>query len=129
MLEDVEQPSTALEAIKHLKKISETVSKFDETMECHMRLGINVKHADQQVRSTTVLPAGTGKTVRVAVVAKGEKMKEAEEAAVKSAVKSTVTGRIKNYFNYCNLPGLAGSRAEACRLRLQISPRSLPRNK
>jgi large subunit ribosomal protein L1 len=45
-----------------------------------MRLGINVKHADQQVRSTVILPSGTGKTVRVAVVAKGEKVREAEEA-------------------------------------------------
>ena len=80
MLEDVEQPCTGFEAIKLLKKISEKVSKFDETLEVHMRLGINVKHADQQVRSTVVLPEGTGKTVRVAVVAKGEKLREAEEA-------------------------------------------------
>lgn len=80
MLEDIEQPCLGFEAIQQLKRISGEVSKFDETLECHMRLGINVKHADQQVRSTTVLPAGTGKTVRVAVVAKGEKVKEAEEA-------------------------------------------------
>lgn len=80
MLEEVEQPTSGIEAIKELKKISETFSKFDETFECHMRLGINVKHADQQIRSTTVLPAGTGKVVRVAVVAKGEKVKEAEDA-------------------------------------------------
>lgn len=80
LLEDVEQPTTGLEAIKQLQKISEEVSKFDETLECHMRLGINVKHADQQVRSTTVLPAGTGKKVTVAVVAKGDKINEAKEA-------------------------------------------------
>jgi len=79
-LEDVEQPCSGMAAIKQLKKISSEVSKFDETLECHMRLGINVKHADQQVRSTTVLPAGTGKTVRIAVVAKGEKVREAETA-------------------------------------------------
>jgi len=80
LLEDLEQPSLGFDAIKKLKSISEDVSKFDETLECHMRLGINVKHADQNVRSTVVLPAGTGKTVRVAVVAKGEKISEAEQA-------------------------------------------------
>ena len=80
MLEEVEQPTSGMEAIKSLKKISKELSKFDETLECHVRLGINVKHADQQVRSTVVLPAGTGKTVRVTVIAKGEKVREAEEA-------------------------------------------------
>lgn len=80
MLEDLEQPSLGLDAIKKLIEISKSTSKFDETLECHMRLGINVKHADQQVRSTVVLPAGTGKTLKVAVVAKGEKISEAEQA-------------------------------------------------
>lgn len=80
MLEAFDQPAAALEAITQLKKISSETSKFDETLEVHMRLGINVKHADQQVRSTTVLPAGLGKTVRIAVVAKGEKVKEAQDA-------------------------------------------------
>lgn len=80
LLEDLEQPSLGLDAIKKLKSISAETSKFDETLECHMRLGINVKHADQQVRSTVVLPSGTGKTSRVAVVAKGEKISEAEQA-------------------------------------------------
>ena len=80
MLENVAQPSTAVDAIKVLKDISEKTSKFDETLEVHMKLGIDVKHAEQQVRGTTVLPAGTGKTVRICVVAKGEKMAEAEQA-------------------------------------------------
>ncbi len=80
LMEEVEQPSLGLEAIKALKNVCKDLSKFDETLEAHIRLGIDVKHADQQVRSTVVLPAGTGKKVRIAVVAKGEKIKEAEEA-------------------------------------------------
>lgn len=80
VLENVEQPVAGVEAIKLLKKISEENSKFDETLELHMKLGINVKHAEQQVRGTTVLPSGTGKTVRICVVAKGEKMNEATQA-------------------------------------------------
>lgn len=80
MLEEIEQPCSPADAVKVLKTISGKVSKFDETMECHMRLGINVKHADQQIRSTVVLPEGTGKELKVAVIAKGTKVKEAEEA-------------------------------------------------
>ena len=76
LLEETEQPCTGAAAIETLQNISKEVSKFDETFEVHMRLGIEVKHADQQVRSTVVLPSGTGKEVRVAVVAKGEKIKE-----------------------------------------------------
>jgi len=80
LLEEVDQPCTGMQAVTTLKNIAAEVSKFDETMEVHMRLGIEVKHADQQVRSTVVLPSGTGKQVRVAVVAKGEKLRDAEEA-------------------------------------------------
>lgn len=74
------QPVTAKDGFDALKQSLEGCQKFDETVECHIRLGINVKHADQQVRSTVILPEGTGKTVRVAVVAKGEKVKEAQLA-------------------------------------------------
>ncbi|MEW6032664.1 MAG: 50S ribosomal protein L1 [Bacillota bacterium] len=66
------------EAIKLVKETSR--AKFDETVEVAARLGIEVKHADQMVRGTVVLPAGTGKDVRVLVFAKGEKAREAEEA-------------------------------------------------
>ncbi len=67
-----------VEAIRALKQAPK--AKFDETVECAVRLGIDPKQADQQVRGTVVMPAGTGKSVRVLVFAKGEKAKEAESA-------------------------------------------------
>ena len=72
------QAVTSEEAIKALKQ--ENSVKFDQTVELHFRLGVNPKLNDQQVRSTVNLPGGTGKDVRVAVVAKGDKLKEAEAA-------------------------------------------------
>ncbi len=59
---------------------SSAFAKFDETVEVAMRLGVDPKHADQMVRGTVVLPHGTGQSVRVAVVASGEKVREAEDA-------------------------------------------------
>jgi large subunit ribosomal protein L1 len=69
---------TPLEAANLLKGM--TTANFDETVEAHIKLGVNPRHADQQVRGTVMLPHGTGKTVRVAVFAKGEKATEAEAA-------------------------------------------------
>ncbi|MFO7953025.1 MAG: 50S ribosomal protein L1 [Bacillota bacterium] len=66
------------EAIRLAQELSSRA--FDESVELAVRLGVNPKHADQQLRGSVVLPHGTGKTVQVAVFAKGEKMKEAEEA-------------------------------------------------
>ncbi|KPK99949.1 MAG: 50S ribosomal protein L1 [candidate division Zixibacteria bacterium SM23_73_3] len=66
------------EAIKKLK--DSAYAKFDETVEVSMRLGVDPKHADQMVRGTTLLPNGTGKKVKVLVLTKGEKEKEANEA-------------------------------------------------
>ena len=60
--------------------LSTAKAKFDETVEASIRLGVDPRHADQQVRGTVVLPHGTGKTVRVLVFAKGDKAKEAQEA-------------------------------------------------
>jgi large subunit ribosomal protein L1 len=67
-----------LEAVRLLKAMK--TANFDETMEVHMKLGINPRHAEQQVRGTMMLPHGTGKTLRVAVFAKGDKATEAQEA-------------------------------------------------
>jgi len=67
-----------LEAMELIKKVSP--SKFDETVEAAVKLGVDPRHADQMVRGAVVLPHGTGKTRRVAVFARGEKAKEAEAA-------------------------------------------------
>jgi len=96
MLEGFEQPSSAVEAIKKLQEISKETSKFNETVECHFRLGIDVKHADQQIRSTTVLPAGLGKEVRVCVIAKGPKVTEAKEAGADEAGTEEIIEKISN---------------------------------
>ena len=67
-----------LEAVRLLKAME--TARFDETMEVHIKLGINPRHADQLVRGTLMLPHGTGKTMRVAVFAKGDKAQEAMDA-------------------------------------------------
>jgi large subunit ribosomal protein L1 len=73
-----ERPYTVTDAMGLLKKIH--FVKFNETVELHMRLGVDPKHADQMVRGTVVLPHGLGKSKKVAVVASGDKIKEAEAA-------------------------------------------------
>jgi large subunit ribosomal protein L1 len=75
---DRERHYPPVEAIRALKEMPG--AKFDETVEVHFRLGLNVRHADEQLRGTLMLPHGTGKDVRIAVFAEGEKAKEAEEA-------------------------------------------------
>src|SRR4051812_4010942 len=69
------QPRQALEIVK-----SAAFAKFDETVEVAVRLGVDPRHADQAIRGTVVLPAGTGKSVRVLVIAQGDKAREAEAA-------------------------------------------------
>jgi large subunit ribosomal protein L1 len=75
---DRERVYSPLEAIKALKEMQ--TAKFDETVEVHFRLGLNVRHAEQQLRGTLMLPHGTGRETRVAVFAEGEKAREAEQA-------------------------------------------------
>jgi large subunit ribosomal protein L1 len=75
---DREQAYSPLQAVRLLKGWDGP--RFDETVEAHVRLGLNVRHADQQLRGTLFLPHGLGKSVTVAVFAQGEKAKEAEDA-------------------------------------------------
>jgi large subunit ribosomal protein L1 len=73
-----DRPYELSEGLQAVKDVA--YAKFDETVEVHLRLGVDPRHADQMVRGTLVLPHGTGKTMRVAVIAQGEKIKEAESA-------------------------------------------------
>ena len=82
------------EAISLVKKSA--VAKFDETIEAHIRLGVDGRHADQQVRGAVVLPHGTGKKVRVLVFAKGEKANEAEAAGADFVGAEELIPRIQN---------------------------------
>ncbi len=96
LLAGFEQPASISAAIDKLQEVSKEISKFNETVECHMRLGIDVKHADQQIRSTVVLPAGLGKEVRVCVIAKGAKVTEAKEAGADFAGTEDIIDKISD---------------------------------
>ena len=85
-----------VEAIKILKDIEG--AKFDETVEVHFRLGINVRHADEQLRGTLMLPHGTGRTMRVAVFAEGDKAREAEEAGADIVGSADLAAKIEGGF-------------------------------
>jgi large subunit ribosomal protein L1 len=74
-------------------------AKFDETVEAHFRLGLNVRHADQQLRGTLMLPHGTGREVRIAVFAEGEKAREAEEAGADVVGTADLAAQIEGGFD------------------------------
>ena len=93
---DREQAYSPLEAVRLLKGTE--AAKFDETVEVHFRLGLNVRHADQQLRGTLMLPHGIGKDVRVAVFAEGEKAREAEDAGADIVGSADLAARIEEGF-------------------------------
>ncbi len=84
----------AAEAVSLVKKSA--VAKFDETVEAHIKLGVDGRHADQQVRGAVVLPHGTGKTVKVLVFAKGDKLAEAQAAGADHVGGEELVPRIQN---------------------------------
>jgi large subunit ribosomal protein L1 len=94
---DREHAYTPLEAVKLVKDVSH--ASFDETVEAHIRLGLNVRHADQQLRGTLMLPHGSGRSVRVAVFAEGEKGREAEEAGADVVGSADLASRIEEGFD------------------------------
>ena len=94
---DREHAYTPFEAVKMLKEAPD--AKFDETVEVHFHLGLNVRHADQQLRGTLMLPHGTGSDVRVAVFAEGEKAKEAEEAGADIVGSADLATRVEGGFD------------------------------
>ncbi|AOY75115.1 50S ribosomal protein L1 [Clostridium formicaceticum] len=88
------------EAVETVKKTA--TAKFDETVELHVKLGVDSRHADQQVRGAVVLPHGTGKTVKVLVFAKGEKATEAEKAGADYVGADDLVAKIQgeNWFDF-----------------------------
>jgi large subunit ribosomal protein L1 len=85
-----------VQAIRMLKEFEGP--KFDETVEAHFRLGLNVRHADEQLRGTLMLPHGTGKEARVAVFAEGDKAREAEEAGADVVGSADLAKRVEEGF-------------------------------
>ena len=93
---DREQEYSPAEAVRLLKEMQ--TAKFDETVEVHFRLGLNVRHADEQLRGTLMLPHGTGKEAKVAVFAEGEKAKEAQDAGADVVGSADLAKRVEEGF-------------------------------
>src|SRR5215813_12774082 len=93
---DRERTYSPVEAVRLLK--SQDLAKFDETVEVHFRLGLNVRHADEQLRGRLMLPNGAGKDVKVVVFAEGDKAREAEEAGADVVGSADLAKRIEEGF-------------------------------
>ena len=93
---DRERVYTPVQAVRMLKGADG--AKFDETVEVHLNLGLNVRHAEEQLRGTLMLPHGTGRNVRVAVFAEGEKAKEAQDAGADTVGAADLAKRVEEGF-------------------------------
>src|SRR6202035_2747535 len=94
---DREREYTPAEAIALVKQLSHV--NFDESIEVHVRTGLNVRHADEQLRGTVALPNGLGKDVKIVVFAQGEKVREAEQAGADVVGGDDLAKRIEEGFD------------------------------
>ncbi|MBV9405289.1 MAG: 50S ribosomal protein L1 [Acidobacteriaceae bacterium] len=122
------KPYQLPEAVPLVQKIKFT--KFDETVEVHMRLGVDPKHADQMVRGTVVLPNGLGKSKRVLVIASGDKLREAEEAGADFVGGDDMVNRIQNenWIDYDAVIATPDMMRSVGRLGKVLGPRGLMPN-
>jgi len=121
------RPYPVDEAVSTMRKAS--YAKFDETVEVHMRLGVDPKHADQMVRGTVVLPHGTGKSKRVVAIAAGEKMKEAEAAGADFVGGSDLVAKIQEgWTDYEAVVATPDMMKEVGKLGKVLGPRGLMPN-
>ena len=118
----------AAEALDLVTKTAK--AKFDETVEAHIRLGVDSRHADQQVRGAVVLPHGTGKTARVLVFAKGDKATEAEQAGADFVGAEELIPRIQNdnWFEYDVIVATPDMMGVVGRLGKVLGPKGLMPN-
>jgi large subunit ribosomal protein L1 len=93
---DRERTYSPAEAVRLIKELEHT--RFDETVECHIRTGLNVRHADQQLRGTIAMPNGLGRERTVAVFAKGDKAREAQEAGADHVGDEDLAKRVEEGF-------------------------------
>ena len=116
------------EALDIIEKMPKT--KFDETVELHVKLGVDSKHADQQVRGTVVLPNGTGKTQKVLVFAKGPKAEEAEKAGADFVGAEELIPKIEkeNWFDYDVIVATPDMMGVVGRLGKVLGPKGLMPN-